>query len=431
MTLNVVMILMFLVLLIIGLPIVFCAAGTAMFCFLHFGLTSLSNVSFRMYGALNNFTLVALPLFMILGVIMSRGNLVKYIFGFANSIVRNITGGMGVAAIITSAIFAAICGSSLANAAALGMILLPSMVIYGYKEDFSAGILAVGGTLGILIPPSVTMIIYGALTEQSVGQLFMSGMIPGIIAAIILSAFTIFLAYLKRDKSVKVEKTPLSGKEIWTEFKKAFPILLAPVIILGGIYGGVFTPDESAAVASVYCLLIALFVYKTIKPKEIWSLFKEAAASSAQIMIIFAGVNVLGFVITMSRLSNTVLEFVVASNLGKWGFMLLINIVLLVMGCFLDVTSVMLITIPIVYPIFMQMGFNPLHLAVIYTLNMEIGTITPPVGMNLFAIAGSTGVPVSTVVKGVVPYIGVMILILILVSLFPAWSTWLPSLMYA
>lgn len=430
MSLNVVMIGLFILLLILGVPIVFCAAGTAMFCFMYFNLTSLSNVSFRMYGALTNFTLVALPLFIILGVVMSQGNLVQYIFGFANSIVRNITGGMGVAAIITSAVFAAISGASLANAAALGMILLPVMVKYGYKEDFTAGILAVGGTLGILIPPSVTMIMYGTLTEQSVGQLFMSGMIPGIIAAIILSVFTMFLAWVKRDKTVKVEKIPLSGKEIWTEFKKAFPILLAPVLILGGIYGGFFTPDESAAVASVYCLIIAVFVYKTIKPKEIFKVFKSAAVGAAQIMIIYAGVNVLGFVITMSRLSNNVLNTVVNAGIGKWGFMAMVNVILVIMGCFLDVTSVMLITIPIVYPIFMQFGINPLHLAVIYTLNMEIGTITPPVGMNLFALSSSAKIPVSTVVKGVVPYIGIMVLILLIVILFPGLSTWLPSMMY-
>ncbi len=430
MSLNVVMIGLFILLLILGVPIVFCAAGTAMFCFMYFNLTSLSNVSFRMYGALTNFTLVALPLFIILGVVMSQGNLVQYIFGFANSIVRNITGGMGVAAIITSAVFAAISGASLANAAALGMILLPVMVKYGYKEDFTAGILAVGGTLGILIPPSVTMIMYGTLTEQSVGQLFMSGMIPGIIAAIILSVFTMFLAWVKRDKTVKVEKIPLSGKEIWTEFKKAFPILLAPVLILGGIYGGFFTPDESAAVASVYCLIIAVFVYKTIKPKEIFKVFKSAAVGAAQIMIIYAGVNVLGFVITMSRLSNNVLNTVVNAGIGKWGFMAMVNVILVIMGCFLDVTSVMLITIPIVYPIFMQFGINPLHLAVIYTLNMEIGTITPPVGMNLFALSSSAKIPVSTVVKGVVPYIGIMVMILLIVILFPGLSTWLPSMMY-
>ncbi|MBR0090803.1 MAG: TRAP transporter large permease [Lachnospiraceae bacterium] len=430
MSLNVVMIGLFIFLLIIGVPIVFCAAGTAMYCFVQFDLTSLSNVSFRMYGALTNFTLVALPLFIILGVIMSQGNLVQYIFGFANSIVRNITGGMGVAAIITSAVFAAISGASLANAAALGMILMPVMVKYGYKEDFTAGILAVGGTLGILIPPSVTMIMFGTLTEQSVGQLFMSGMIPGIIAAIILSVFTVFLAHIKRDKSVKTEKIPISGKEVWTEFKKAFPILLAPVLILGGIYGGFFTPDESAAVASVYCLLIAMFVYKTIKPKEVFKVFKTAAVGAAQIMIIYAGVNVLGFVITMSRLSNDVLNAVVGAGIGKWGFMAIVNVILIIMGCFLDVTSVMLITIPIVYPIFVSFGIHPLHLAVIYTLNMEIGTITPPVGMNLFALSSSAKIPVSTVVRGVLPYIFVMILILLIVIFFPILSTWLPSMMY-
>lgn len=426
---SAVMIIMFIVLLITGLPIVFCAAGTAMFCFLYFDISSLETVTFRMYGALNNFTLVALPLFMILGVIMNQGGLIRYIFEFLNSFMKNIKGGIGVAAIGTSAVFAAICGSSLANAAALGMMLLPYMVKYGYKEDFASGILATGGTLGILIPPSVTMIIFGALTEVSVGQLFMSGLVPGILAALILAAFTLLLA--RKKLTTHTKQDPVSGAEVWATFKKAIPILLAPILILGGIYGGWFTPDESAAIASVYCLLIAIFIYKSVKPREIFKIFKEAACSSAMIMIIFAGVNILGFVITMSRISNTILENVVDRGIGPVGFMIIINIVLLIMGCFLDVTSVMLITIPIVFPVFMSLGFNPLHLAVIYTLNMEIGTITPPVGMNLFALSGSTGVPIQSVVRGVLPYIFIMVLILIITIIFPELSTWLPSKMYS
>jgi len=430
MSLSAVMILMFLGLLITGLPIVFCAAGTAMFCFLYFDISTLTTVTFRMYGALSNYTLVALPLFIVLGVVMSKGNLVKYIFSFANSILRNTLGGIGVAAILTSAIFAAISGSSLANAAALGMILLPFMVKYGYKEDFAAGILATGGTLGILIPPSVTMILYGALTEQSVGQLFMAGMLPGFLAIMVLVITVIILAYVKRDRSIVIEKEPVRISEIWTEFKMAFPILLAPIIIIGGIYGGFFTPDESAAVASVYCLVIALVLYKSIKPKEIFSVFREAAQSSAMIMIIYGGVTVLGFVITMSRLSNNILERVVGMGLNQWQFVIITMIFLIIMGCFLDVVSVMLITIPILYPIFMTFGFNPLHLAVIYTINMEIGTITPPVGMNLYALSGSTGVPIQSVVRGVLPFMVSMVIILIIVTIWPELSTWLPSKMY-
>lgn len=421
-----IMLLIFLGLLITGMPIAFSAASTALVCFVCFDVSSLTTLASRMYGSLSNFTLVAMPLFILLGVILGRANLIKYIFDLANSLLRNIPGGLGVAAIITSAVFAAICGASLANAAALGMILFPYMLKSGYKADLTCGILAVGGTLGILIPPSVTMILYGALTEQSVGQLFMSGLIPGIVAMAILALFTMFWA----GKKVKTEKKPLNRQEFFSAFKVAFPILLAPIIIIGGIYFGWFTPDESAAIAVFYCSVIGFLIYKTLKVKELIGILTEAAAVSGQIMLILAGVMALGFVITLSRVSHQLAEWIISLDLSPMVFMIAVNILLIIMGCFLDVTSVMLITIPILYPVFMTLGFHPIHLAVIYTVNMEIGTITPPVGMNLFAISSTTGTPIGAVAKGVFPYILVMIIIMAVVIAFPELSTWLPSKMY-
>lgn len=414
------------VLLLLGLPIAFSAALAALLAFYVYDFASLTTVAHYMYGALNNLTLIALPLFILVGTIMGRGGLVRYIFAFANSILKNVQGGLGTAVVITSAIFAAISGSSLANAAALGMILLPALVAYKYPRDFSSGLIAVGGTLGILIPPSLTMILYGAITEQSVGKLFMAGMIPGIIAIVVLAIFTYFFA---GKKGVKVEKTPLSAQEIGSTFKKGFPILLAPVIILGGIYGGVFTPDESAAVAAVYCLLITLFYYRTIKPGEVLAVFSESAATSAMIMVIVSGVMLFGYVITVSQLPQKILEVVVGVGFSAVTFLMILNLLLIIMGCFLDVFSIMLITLPILYPVLIKLGIDPIHLAVIYTVNMEIGTITPPVGMNLFALSGATQVPVEEVVRGSWPFVIAMIGILLLVTYVPVLSTWLPSFM--
>ena len=416
----------FLLMLLSGFPVAFSAALTSMICFYIYDFSSLTTVSHIMYSSLNNFSLVALPLYIIVGVIMSKGMLVKYMFAFANALFKKLQGGLGVAAIVTSAVFAAISGSSLANAAALGMILLPYMVEYGYPRGLTTGMLATGGTLGILIPPSLTMIIFGSITEQSIGKLFMAGMLPGVFATIVLAFFTYFYV---GPKVKKPENVSLSMSEILTTFKEAFAIILAPVIIVGGIYTGFFTADESAAIGVVYCLLISIGYYKTIKIKDLPEIFSEGANAAAQIMIVLSGVMVFAYVITISQISNDIIEWIVAINLSPMLFMLAINVLLLILGCLLDVVSVMLITIPILYPVLVQLGFDPMHIAVIYTINMELGTITPPIGMNLFALSGSTGVPIGEVAKGAVPYIIVMLVVLAVIIWFPELSTWLPAQM--
>lgn len=414
----------FLLMLLTGFPVSFSAALSSLICFYLFDFSSLTTLSHIMYSSLNNFSLVALPLYIIVGVIMSKGMLVKYMFAFANAIFKKLQGGLGVAAIVTSAVFAAISGSSLANAAALGMILLPFMVEYGYPRGITAGMLATGGTLGILIPPSLTMIIYGSITEQSIGKCFMAGMLPGLFATLVLAVFTYFYV---GPKVKKPENASLSMTEIVATFKEAFAIILAPIIIVGGIYTGYFTADESAAIGVVYCLLISVGYYKTIKIKDLPDIFSEGANASAQIMVVLSGVMVFAYLITISQVSNEIIEWIVSINLSPMLFMLVVNIMLLILGCLLDVVSVMLITIPILYPVLVQLGFDPMHIAVIYTINMELGTITPPIGMNLFALSGSTGVPVAEVARGTVPYIIVMLLILAVIVWFPELSTWLPA----
>ena len=415
----------FLFFLLTGFPVAFSAALTSAICFYLFDFSSLTTMSHIMYSSLNNFSLVALPLFIIVGVIMSKGLLVKYMFEFANSVFKNLRGGLGIAAIITSAVFAAISGSSLANAAALGMIPLPYMVKYGYDRGFTCGILATGGTLGILIPPSLTMIVYGSITEQSIGKCFMAGMLPGLFATAVLAVFTCFWAGPKRVS--RPIKEPMSLSEILSSFKESFLILLAPTIIIEGIYGGIFTADESAAIGVFYCLAITIFYYKTIKWKDLPEIFAEGAVSSSQIMVVFSGVMVFAYIITISQVSNDIIDWIMNMGLSPMAFMLVVNLMLLFLGCLLDVISIMLITIPILYPVLIQLGFDPLHIAVIYTINMEIGTITPPIGMNLFALSGSTGTPVSEVAKGALPYVIVMLFVLAVIIMIPELSTWLPA----
>ncbi len=226
-----------------------------------------------------------------------------------------------------------------------------------------------------MIPPSLTMIIYGSITEQSIGKCFMAGMLPGLFATLVLAVFTYFYV---GPKVKKPENASLSMTEIVATFKEAFAIILAPIIIVGGIYTGYFTADESAAIGVVYCLLISVGYYKTIKIKDLPEIFSEGANASAQIMVVLSGVMVFAYLITISQVSNEIIEWIVSINLSPMLFMLVVNIMLLILGCLLDVVSVMLITIPILYPVLVQLGFDPMHIAVIYTINMELGTITPP-----------------------------------------------------
>lgn len=417
------LIVIFLILLISGFPIGFSLATTALIIIYVYDLTSLTTLSQIMYSALNSFTLIAIPFFVMVGAFLSGGKVVDYIFKFANCIFGKISGGLGMGTILASAILAAVSGSSMANAAALSMAILPALVKYNYRHGEAGALIATGGTLGILIPPSLTMILYGVITNQSIGHLFMAGLVPGLVLVTLL-LITVWLLSLKKGKTDFV-----SSANVWQAFKNAFPIMIAPILILGGIYSGFFTPEESAAVAIIYSILITVFWYKTLTFKDVGKIFVEGGSVSSVLMFLVAGAMVFGYVATVSQIPQKLSLIITESGLPLFAVLILVNIFLLIMGCFLDVFSIMLITVPVLYPILTKMGIDPLQLAVIYTINMEIGTITPPVGMNLYAISGTTGVMVEEIVRYSVPYYLVLILGLILVCTLPFLSTWLPSLM--
>lgn len=417
-----VLLIVFIVLLIAGLPIGFSMAATAALLFWIYGLASIQTLTNYMYSAVNSFTLLSIPFFILVGSFLGGGKVVRYVYELTDSFLGNIRGGIGMAVILTSAVLAAISGSSMANAAALSMILLPTMVEFGHQRGEAAAMIATGGTLGILIPPSLTMILFGVITNQSVGHLFMSGVVPGIVMVIIL----MITVRLVAPKTEKRHKTTIGR---WQAFKKAGPILMAPVIILGGIYLGWFTPEEAAAVAIVYCILITVFWYKTLSVKDVGRIILEGSNSSATIMFLVSGAMVFSYVATVSQIPQGIMEGIGNSGLSLPVILILVNIILLIMGCFLDVYSIMLLTVPVLYPILTKLGVDPFQLAVIYTLNMEIGTITPPVGMNLYAITGTTGVPIDETVKFSWPYFIALVIGLIVVSVFPTLSNWLPSML--
>jgi len=414
----------FLFLLLSGLPIGFAMATTALIIIYMYDIVSITSVSNMMYSALNTYTLVALPFFILVGSFLSGGRVVGYIYDFANSFLGKIKGGLGVAVIITSGVLAAISGSSMANAAALSMVLLPVLVKHSYPRGNAAALIATGGTLGILIPPSITMIVFGVVTNQSIGKLFISGVIPGIILMIFLMIAAVILA----PKGTKSTEN-FSLMRCWATFKKAFAIILAPVIILGGIYLGWFTPEEAAAVATIYCIIIAGFWYKTLTIKQIFTIFRDGSYTSARIMFLVSAAMIFAYVVTLSQIPQLMIETIGNSGVSLFWVVVMVNLVLIVLGCFLDVFSIMLITLPVVYPILTKLGYDPFQMAVMYTINMEIGTITPPVGMNLYAIAGTSDVPIDEIVRHSWPYYIVLLIGLALVSSIPWLSNWLPSLM--
>lgn len=414
------------ILLISGMPVSF-AIGLSSITIIHLcNLTSLTNVSQLMFSSLDSYVLVSLPFFILAGAIMTRGLLAKYVFEFAESILCFIPGGLGAATLLTCIIFAAISGSSLANAAVIGMVAMPILNKQLYPTKFSSALIASGGTLGILIPPSITMILFGSLTEESVGKLFMAGVLPGILLGSSLCIMAVIISKMKNyGGNIKRVDYKLASNRLI----KALPILVMPLIILGGIYSGVFTPTEAAVVASVYGLIIALILFRTINFIDLMKIFAEGARLSGMIFFIVMSAMLFGFIVTMEQVPQKLIHFVMTYDLSPWLLLLFLNFLLLFMGCFLDVVSCMLITVPIIYPLFKAIGINPYHLAVVYTINMEIATITPPVGMNLFVLSGVAKIPIETIIKGLLPFFILLLMGLILITYVPIITTWIPGLM--
>ena len=415
-----------LVLLILGIPVSFALALSAITVIHLYGMTSVTNVSQLMFSSLDSFVLVSLPFFILAGVIMSRGNLAKPLFAFSETLLSFIPGGLAAATIITCVVFAAISGSSLANAAVIGMLAVPMLKEQGYPLEFGTALVGSGGTLGILIPPSITMILFGSITDESVGKLFAAGLLPGVVIGIALCVLSIIISkvkgYGKKPKNLNLT-------ELRRRFYVAAPILSMPIVILGGIYTGILTPTEAGVVACIYSLFFVLFIFRTIKVKEIIDVFAEAAQTSGMILFIVMGAMLFGFVVTVKQVPQALLEVVLEHGLSWPILMIFLNLLLLGLGCFLDVVSCMLITVPIAFPLFKNLGVDPLHLAVVYTINMEIATVTPPIGMNLFVLSSACDVQIEKIVKGMLPFYVLLILALVLIAYVPIISTWLPSTM--
>jgi len=407
----------------IGVPIAFALGFSSLITILLFGNDSLASMSLKLYETSEHYTLMAIPFFILGGSLMSTGGVAKRLVRFAIACVGHIRGGLAIAAVLACTFFAAVSGSSPATVVAVGSIMIGGMVKAGYTQKFAAGVMCNAGTLGILMPPSIVMVVYCAVTEQSVGRIFLAGIIPAIVLALALS-----IAIYVRARMTNVQLAPkASTKELIDSAKDAVWGFILLIIILGGIYGGVFTPTEAAAVAAVYAILVSVCIYKDIKIKDLPHIFIDSSKTIVMLMFIIANAILFAHVLTTERIPQIISETIIGYGLTPVYFLLIVNLLLLIAGNFMEPTAILLILAPIFFPIAVNLGIDPIHLGIIMVVNMEIGMITPPVGLNLFVTSGITGMPVYSVLKAALPWLSVLIIFLIVITYVPIISTFLPD----
>ncbi|MDX4050682.1 TRAP transporter large permease subunit [Aliarcobacter skirrowii] len=413
-------------LMLVGVPVAIALGfSTLASAFLYTNL-DLMGMSSKIFDGLNHYTLMAIPMFVLAGSLLARGSAARRIIDFAKSLVGHLPGGLPIAAILASIIFAAISGSSPATVAAIGSVMYGAIKQAGYNEQFAIGTIATSGTLGILIPPSVVFIVYGVIAEQSIGKLFMAGVIPGLMIGGMMMIATYILAKRSGFKAGKMA----SLSEIFRAFKDSFWALLIIFVVIGGIYGGIFTPTEAGAVSVIYAFFISYFVYKDMKIKELYKILLDSAQTSSMIFFIIASAMLFAHFLADERIPHEITQMIMNANVSPLMFLLIVNILLLIMGQFMEPSSVIMITVPLLLPIGIALGIDPIHLGVIMVVNMEIGMLTPPVGLNLFVASGITGLSMGQVIKASLPMTLVLLFGLILVTYIPAISLWLPNLMY-
>ncbi|MCE5364143.1 C4-dicarboxylate TRAP transporter large permease protein DctM [Pseudomonas anguilliseptica] len=407
----------------IGVPIAASLGLAGSVTIMLFSPDSVRSLAIKLFETSEHYTLLAIPFFLLSGAFMTTGGVAKRLIDFANACVGHIRGGLAISAVLACMLFAALSGSSPATVAAVGSIAIAGMVRSGYPQAFGAGIVCNAGTLGILIPPSIVMVVYAAATEQSVGKLFMAGVIPGLLLGLVLMV-AIYIVARKMNLPAMPRAT---FREFLSAARKAVWGLLLMVIILGGIYTGMFTPTEAAAVAAVYAGFVALFVYKDMTIRECPKVLLESGKLSIMLMFIIANAMLFAHVLTTEQIPQTITAWVVDMGLQPWQFLLVVNIVLLVAGAFMEPSAIILILAPILFPIAMQLGIDPIHLGIIMVVNMEIGLITPPVGLNLFVTSAVTGMPLTAVVKAAWPWLMLLLSFLIVITYVPAVSLALPN----
>lgn len=432
----------FFLLLFLNVPIGIAIASTAAIILLmRDGISALSLVPDIMYASISKFTLLAIPFFILAGVIMEYAGVSKRLIRFADALVGHYKGGMVMVTVLTAMFFAAISGSGPATVAAVGTILIPAMLKYGYSKPLASGLVASAGSMGVVIPPSITFIIFGVLAGDklnvTIGKLFIAGIVPGILMGIgfYLAAMVAMKMKEKRGAvaaegvSASPDREKMTVREKFKAFLDAFWGLLMPFIILGGIYGGVFTPTEAAVVAVFYGLIVGFAVYREIKLKDLPKILVESATTTAVVMLIIGAASVFAYIITVEGFANTFTQTMLAITDNKYVILLLINILLLIAGMFLEATSAFYLFTPILIPIVMQFDIDPTAFGVLMVVNLAIGLFTPPVGVNLYVASGIAKISLKEISIGILPFVIAAIVVLMLVTYFPVVSTWLPDLL--
>lgn len=417
--------LLFFGLLAAGMPI-FLVLGTCASVLFFVSDQPLIGVAQKIIDELNSPTLMALPLFVMAAAFMRRGGVARALVDVAIAWIGSLQGSLGLVTVVACTLFAAICGSSVATALAMGTILLPIMLERGYPRHFSLGVIGASGTIGIVIPPSLALILYGIIVEQSVPRLFLAGVIPGIIQAALFAIWVIF--YAKRAKFPREPRMPM--RQTLEVTARAAPALLVPAIVTIGIYGGFVTVTEAAALSALVALAVSLFFYRGFHWTETLDVIADALKSAATIMIIVATALAFGEWMTQSGVPAALVQFTLDHHLKTWEFLLAINVLLLILGCFLEVAATLLLVMPILAPALKPLGIDPIHFAIVFTHNMEIALIHPPVGLNLYVLATVSDAPIGEVIRGILPFLLLLLLVLGIITYVPVLSLWLPNLVY-
>ncbi|UIN22267.1 TRAP transporter large permease [Herbaspirillum frisingense] len=386
----------------------------------------IQSVALKLFTGIEKFEIMAIPFFILAGNFLTHGGVARRMINFATSMVGHWHGGLALAGVLACALFAAVSGSSPATVVAIGSIILPAMVKQGFPNRFGAGVITTSGALGILIPPSIVMVMYSVSTNTSVGKLFMAGVVPGLLLAFLLGVTTWYLA--------RKNNYPRLRKATWAErfaaFRKSGWGLFLIVIVMGGIYSGVFTPTEAAAMAAVYAFFIAVFVYKDLTLKQVPKVLLDSASMSAMLLYIITNAVLFSFLVTSENIPQAMAAWITDSGLGPITFLLVVNVLLLLAGNVMEPSSIVLILAPILFPVAMKLGIDPVHFGILIVVNMEVGMCHPPVGLNLYVASGITKMGITELTIAVMPWLLTMLGFLMLVTYWPALSLWLPNLIY-
>ena len=410
------------VLMLTGMPISI-SLGLTVLTFL-FTMTQvpLESVALKLFTGIEKFEIMAIPFFILAGNFLTHGGVAKRMINFATSMVGHWYGGLGLAGVVACALFAAVSGSSPATVVAIGSILLPAMVKAGFPSRFGAGVISTSGALGILIPPSIVMVMYSVSTNTSVGALFMAGVIPGLM----LAAFLGFVTWNRARKFGYPRMKKATWKERLLALKESAWGLFLIVVVMGGIYSGIFTPTEAAAMSAVYAFIVAVFIYKDLRLSDVPKVLLNSANMSAMLLYIITNAVLFSFLMTHENIPQAMADFMMGTGIGVIGFLIMANILMLIMGNFMEPSSIVLILAPILFPIAMTLGIDPVHFGIIMVVNMEVGMCHPPVGLNLYVASGITKMGITELTIAVWPWLLSMLVFLVLVTYVPAISLWLP-----